>query len=636
MRKNPTQPLLLALFFVMFTACGPQRLVQQADKKMTVLAYADAQELYERALKHGPDRHASLQAAEAARKQNELDDAAVHYKEAEALEPLTGDAAYQYGRLLMGLGEFHNAEQLLIRSVPDLAEKRVAVDLIGSCQGYRSFYSDSARYTVTPLALPGLVTAFSPAPYRNGLLFTATTPAEGNDRDPWTGMAFLDLYFASLLPGGGLGQWVPLQGEVNGPYHEGPAALSPDGQTLWFTRSNSNGARLVEDSLHISNLKLYRANLQANGDWGDIQPFDYNNDAYSVGQPAIAPDGKTLYFTSDMPGGVGGKDLWKSRNNGVGWEAPVNMGPTINTAGDEMFPTTVGNSLYFSSTGHTNMGGLDIFETHLEGPWWSEPQNMGYPVNTTRDDFGLWLDSTGTQGYFSSSRSVTDQLYALKVQPPVFFAEGIVTNARTGEPLPGALLTLRNLDKGTDTTLVAGPDGRFEIPLEPNTDYQLMANHEGMLNQSRPLSTKGLGLSTAVQANIQMEPVPVVQPMIVADIFYDYDKWDIRPDAAVELDKVAVIFKDNPKFYFELGSHTDSRGGDTYNLVLSDARAKSAVDYLVRHGVDPDHIAAKGYGETMPVNGCVNDVPCTEAQHQANRRTEFKVVEKNEMRSGLE
>ncbi|MBK9421057.1 MAG: OmpA family protein [Flavobacteriales bacterium] len=602
---------------------------------MAVLAYADAQSFYERVLAHGPDRHASLGAAEAARKQNLLDAAATHYQEAEALEPLAGDAAYQYGRLLMGLGDFLNAEQLLVRSVPDLPERKVAVDLIGSCQGYRSFYSDSSRYAVSPLLLPGLATAFSPAPYRTGLMFTAATPANGNDLDPWNGLAFLDLYFAALLPGGDLGKWTPVQGTVNGPYHEGPAAISPDGRSLWFTRSNSNGTKLVKDQLHISNLNLYRAQLQANGDWDEAQPFAYNNDSYSVGQPALSPDGKTLYFTSDMPGGLGGKDLWRSRNNGIGWEPPVNMGPTINTAGDEMFPTTVGNSLYFSSTGHTNMGGLDIFETHLEGPWWSEPQNMGYPVNTTRDDLGLWLDSTSTSGYFSSSRSGTDQLYSLKVQPPLFFAEGKVTNARTGEPLPGVLLTMHDLDKGTDTTFTSGADGRFHIAMAPNTDHRLMADREGMLSQSRPLSTKGLGLSTTVQANIQMEPIPMAQPIIVADIFYDYDKWDIRPDAAVELDKVAVIFTDNPKFYFELGSHTDSRGGDTYNLVLSDARAKSAVDYLVRHGVDPDHITAKGYGETIPVNGCVNNVPCTEVQHQANRRTEFKVVEKRDMLPSL-
>lgn len=602
---------------------------------MAVLAYSDAQSLYERALAHGPDRHASLGAAEAARKQNLLDAAATHYQEAEALEPLAGDVAYQYGRLLMGLGDFLNAEQLLVRSVPDLPERKVAVDLIGSCQGYRSFYSDSSRYVVSPLLLPGLATAFSPAPYRTGLMFTAATPANRNDLDPWNGLAFLDLYFAALLPGGDLGKWTPVQGTVNGPYHEGPAAISPDGRSLWFTRSNSNGTKLVKDQLHISNLNLYRAQLQANGDWDEAQPFAYNNDSYSVGQPALSPDGKTLYFTSDMPGGLGGKDLWRSRNNGIGWEPPVNMGPTINTAGDEMFPTTVGNSLYFSSTGHTNMGGLDIFETHLEGPWWSEPQNMGYPVNTTRDDLGLWLDSTSTSGYFSSSRSGTDQLYSLKVQPPLFFAEGKVTNARTGEPLPGVLLTMHDLDKGTDTTFTSGADGRFHIALAPNTDHRLMADREGMLSQSRPLSTKGLGLSTTVQANIQMEPIPMAQPIIVADIFYDYDKWDIRPDAAVELDKVAVIFTDNPKFYFELGSHTDSRGGDTYNLVLSDARAKSAVDYLVRHGVDPDHITAKGYGETIPVNGCVNNVPCTEVQHQANRRTEFKVVEKRDMLPSL-
>jgi peptidoglycan-associated lipoprotein len=623
------RPLNQALFLagcLLLAACGPQRLVQEADRKMALLAYEDAQMLYEQALRHGPDRHASLMAARAASKRNDPVTATAHFQDADDMEALTGLDAYDYGRQMMKLGEYAHAETLLTRAVPGLANKHNAVELIGSCQGFRSFYTDSARWKVEPLPLPGLTTAFSSIPYRNGLLFTGAAADPSGSNDPWNGLTFLDLYFASLLPNGQSGQWVPLPGEVNGPFHEGPAALSSDERTLWFTRNNSEGNKLLKDSAHISNLKLFRATANEAGDWGDVHPFAWNNDQWSVGQPALSADGKTLYYASDMPGGHGGMDLWASTDLGTGWGPPQNLGPTINTGGDELFPTVVGRSLYFSSTGHENMGGLDIFETHPEGPWWSEPQNMGYPVNTSRDDFGFWLDPSGEKGWLSSSRNGTDGLYTLRVQPPAFAVEGRVRNARTGEVLPGALVTILDLTNNTDTTLVTDAEGRFQMDLKPNTSYQATVNQEGMLNQSRPISTKGMARSTTIQANIDMEELPIQRSIVVQDIHYDYDRWDIRPDAALVLDKLAKVIQDNPRLHFELGAHTDCRGGDTYNLVLSDARAKSAVDYLVRHGVDQERLTARGYGETMPLAGCMNGVPCTEEQYQADRRTEIKVL----------
>lgn len=626
MKANKQIPLLVAVAALFLASCASYH-VRKGEQAMGLMAWQKAEKHFDKALKQQQGRRLLLDAAVAELKQNKLEEAAAHYGAAEQLAPLAGDDAYQYGRILMGLGEYEQAESMLVRALQEQPERHGTAELIGACQGYRSFYSDSSRYTVSPLHLAGVATAYSATPYQGGLLFAGQRGQTMGKRDPWNGLSFADLYQVTVDGEGNPGVPEPLKSPVNGPYHEGAAVVSPDGQTLYFTRSNYYGGRkLLKDQGNVSNLKLFRATLDENGDWGNIREFGANSASYSLGLPALSKDAKTLYFTSDMPGGLGGKDLWYVKDIGTGWGDPVNMGPTINTAGDEMFPTIVGDALYFSSTGHNNMGGLDIFETHREGEFWSEPQNMGYPVNTTRDDFGLWLDSTGTRGYLSSSRSDTDRIYMLTVRPMEFAVEGKITNASSGEAIPRAAVIISDLASLKDTMILADQQGAFHFKLQPGTPYRVTATQENMLSQSTPISTIGLGLSTTLRADLQLEPLVLDKPIAVPNIYYDYDQWDIRPDAAVELDKLAKVFLSNPGLTFELSSHTDSRGGDTYNLVLSDARAKSAVDYLVRHGVPPERLVAKGYGETMLVNQCRNGVKCTEEEHQANRRTEFKVL----------
>lgn len=626
MNANKQIPLLAAVAALFLASCASYH-VRKGEQAMGLMAWQKAEKHFDKALKHRQDRSLLVDAAVTELKQNKLKEAAAHYGAAEELAPLTGGDAFQYGKLLMGLGLYGQAEPLLIRALQDQPERHGIAELVGACQGYRSFYTDSSRYTVSPLHLAGVATAYSATPYQGDLLFAGQREQTVGKHDPWNGLSFADLYRVSVDGDGNAGVPKPLKSPVNGPYHEGSAVVSTDGRTLYFTRSNYYGDRkLLKDKGNVSNLKLFRATLDENGNWGEIREFGANSASYSLGLPALSKDSKTLYFTSDMPGGFGGKDLWYVADKGTGWGAPVNMGPTINTAGDEMFPTVVGDALYFSSTGHNNMGGLDIFETHREGELWSEPRNMGYPVNTTRDDFGLWLDSTGTKGYLSSSRSDTDRIYMLSVHPLSFALEGKITQVRTGEAIPGAVVIISDLATLKDTMLLADAGGEFHFALKPGTAYRITAAQENMLSQSTSISTIGLGISTTLRADLQLEPLVLDKPIAVPNIYYDYDQWNIRPDAAAELDKLAKVFLDNPGLTFELGSHTDSRGGDTYNLVLSDARAKSAVDYLVRLGIPPERLIAKGYGETMLVNHCGNGVKCTEEEHQANRRTEFKVL----------
>lgn len=625
--KHPLLPLLGIV--ALLSSCAGYH-ARKGDQAYALMAYSKAERHYAQAAKALTTQPQLLRAADAARRQNHMPKAATLYAQAEAMAPLTGDDAFRYGQVLMANGRTNEASAHFLAVLQERPEDAAAQDLYASCSGYRSFYADTTHYTVTELPLPGIATCFGATIYNNGLVFAGEKEVPGYKANPWNGMSFLDLYYAKKHT---LATWEnaePLKGIVNGPYHEGPAVFSADGHTLYFTRSDYYKRKLNKDEANVSHLKLFRATLNEKGEWGDLHEFAYNGETYSVGHPALSRDGHTLYFASDMPGGLGGTDIWMCTDAGNGWGQPKNLGPIVNTAGNELFPTVNGDALYFSSTAHDNMGGLDIFETHTEGDHWSDPKNLNYPINTAHDDFAFVMDTTGT-GFLSSDRTGRDRVHVVFVNEPTFMVEGFVTDDSTGLYLPNTMITLTDLATDKDTSMLTGADGKFAMKLAANHQYEVKAEHAGMLTQTQPISTAGLTANATLHADISLTALQIDRPIAVNNIYYDYDSWDIRADAAAELNKLAKVFNDNPQLTFELSSHTDSRGGDMYNLVLSDARARSAVDYLIRQGVDPQRITAKGYGETVLVNRCGNGVKCTEEEHQANRRTEFRVTSVKEL-----
>lgn len=253
---------------------------------------------------------------------------------------------------------------------------------------------------------------FSATPYKQGLLVVGEQDAPLATTNPWNGMSYLDLYYSEKKT---IVTWLeaqPVPGKVNGTYHEGPVAISADGKTMYFTRSHYTDRKLAKDEDDVSHLMLFRATLNGEAEWDDVRAFAYNGLDFSTGHPALSADGRTLYFASDRPGGHGGTDLWMSSDNGTGWTEPVNLGPTVNTPGNELFPTINGNTLYFASTAHENMGGLDIFSTTLQHERWTEPENLGYPMNTVHDDFAFVMEEGGNSGYLSSDRSGNDRIHA--------------------------------------------------------------------------------------------------------------------------------------------------------------------------------------------------------------------------------
>lgn len=622
MKRSPSLFLLAAL--TLFSACTSMRM-QRADQAFELMQYPKAERLYEQVLAHGEDRNARARLADAYRMHNAWGPARTHYEKLYAAHPLSADTAMHYGEVLLALGEPDDAADMFLRVLQQTPENARALDLYESTQGYSSFYKDSGRFFVNRLDIPGVVSAFAGIPYNGGLLFAGEGESDPRLANPWNEHAFVDLYHSSSRSEITWTTAVPIPGAVNGTYHDGPATLSADGRTLYFTRSNYMQRKLGKDDRNTSHLMLFRARLDSTGKWGDLHAFAYNSESWSTGHPALSPDGRTLYFASDRPGGFGGSDIWRCQDMGTGWSEPQNLGPTVNSAGNELFPTVNGNTLHFSSTSHTNMGGLDIFETQEQNGKWSDPVNMNAPINTPKDDFFFVLDSTQKAGFLSSDRDGTDHIHAFTLYEPLFHLSGLMLDDEDNF-LPNAEVTLVDLGTGEDRSTLTDANGRYLFTLDANREYTLRGSHPNMLTSSIAISTKGRTQQDTLHADVRMTNVRIGESIAINNIYYDYDMWDIRPDAAVELDKLARLFKDNPQMSFELGSHTDSRGGDMYNLVLSDARANAAVNYLIQQGVDPDRIAAKGYGESNLVNGCGNGILCSEPDHQDNRRTEFKVT----------
>ena len=482
---------------------------------------------------------------------------------------------------------------------------------------------------VNELVLPGMRNAFSATPYKKGLVVVGEQDAPLANANPWNGLSYLDLYYSEKKT---IVTWLPaepLPGKVNGPWHEGPVAFSADGKTMYFTRSAYTAHKLAKDEADVSHLMMFRATLDDRSEWGDIRAFAFNGDHFSTGHPALSADGRTLYFASDRPGGHGGTDIWISRDNGTGWSEPVNLGPTVNTPGNELFPTVNSNTLYFASTAHHNMGGLDIFSTRVEGDRWTAPENLGYPLNTMHDDLGFVMDSTGTTGYLSSDRTGNDRIHSFLIRDRIFMLDGLVSDS--AGYLPNVEASIIDLETLEEHNAMTDKDGKFRFKLGVESLYDVTVQRDGYLAERKQVSTKGLAVSDTLKADFHLRTIELNKPIAIENIYFDYDKWDIRPEAAIELDKLVAIINDNPDLSFELGSHTDSRGGDLYNLVLSDGRANSTVDYLIRHGADPARISAKGHGEEQLVNKCGSGVACSEEEHQANRRTEFTITHVKEM-----
>lgn len=425
-----------------------------------------------------------------------------------------------------------------------------------------------------------------------------------------------------------------LKGNVNTRFHEGPVAVFPDG-SLIFTRNNYFKGKQQKSQSGINKLKLY---LATGKNLDKITEFPYNSNEYSTGHPALTADGNILVFSSDMPGGFGGTDLYYSVRSGAQWTRPVNLGKKINTEGNEQFSSfSKDGILFFASTGHAGLGGLDVFEVMLKDmkPQYN-PRNLGIPINSSKDDFGLIRSDDGKSGYFSSNRSGNDNIYSFSQATYRISLEGIVSDARTRIALAGSRLLLKTLD-GVDT-IAANSRGEFKYNLKKETDYEVTAQKLGYISQMRFTTSVGINTDSVIRLDMKLNKTESLQQFVinncdslkrvfaVENIYYDLDRDEIRPDARPSLDALVALMKRHPEMTVITSSHCDSRASEGYNRNLSLRRGGSAKNYLVSKGISGSRIRIEYYGKTRLVNRCYDGVVCSEANQQLNRRTEFDVI----------
>lgn len=600
--------------------------IRQGNNYYEHLGFAEAIPHYENVYRKTNDTEIELKLADSYFRTSKLDSAEAIYKRAVDRGSRSPKLYFNYGKVLMANGKHKMAADYFKRYLQIHNNDLVAKMLLTSCNSVVDRYRDTTLFELKPILEDQFKNAFSIIEYQNGAVFAADKEVfTGRKTAAWTGNSYLDLY---TMKKDVEGNWMApelLQGDINGQFHEGPATFSKDGNTVYFTRSNYYKKKMVINEEDENNLKIFKATL-IDGKWKNLEDFPYNSDDYSVGHPTLSEDGKTMFFVSDMPGGLGGTDIYRSTYENGTWTKPENLGKEINTEGNEMFPYVHSDgTLYFSSDAHNSMGGLDVFITYYNGTRWLKPENLNYPLNSFKDDFGFSINSDNKTGFVSSSRTKSDKMYSFEKNPPTFNLYGIAREKGTQIPVAGVIVEVTNAKTGEVISMVSDAKGNFKLKLAPETKYHLYCTKFGCFSRTDNISTEGLKYSEDFFADFEVEPIVIDKPIVLENIYYDFDKWNIRPDAAVELDKLVRILKDNPNIDIEMGSHTDSRGSDQYNLVLSDKRAYAAVQYLISKGIEPKRLTYRGYGETVHVNQCKNGVQCSEEEHQKNRRTEFKV-----------
>ncbi len=496
--------------------------------------------------------------------------------------------------------------------------------------------------------------AFADANYRS-LIFTSDRDAStGKSLDDWTGKNFSDLFISSLDQ---KGMWsepllLDVSGIINTKANEGSATMNNTFSRLYFTRCPNNKGRESGCQIWVSNKGENR--------WSDPDMIQLSKDTtIAIGQPTLSSDELSIIFSCEKVGGYGGKDLWISNRKNVNepFGAPMNLGPEINTPGDEMFPFLSGDSvLYFSSNGQIGMGGLDIFKSSRVGNRWTKPQNLLPPINSSADDFGIIYIPKEDRGYFCSNRKGGkggDDIYSFSHPPIVYTLKGVIKDDRSLQYLEGAKIKLLG-SNGSSVETRSDPKGNYGFSnnqLEPNVTYDIEAGKDNYFTKKARETTVGVERSKDFVINFNLEPIPD-KPVILPDILYDLDKWDLKPQYQDSLQGLIRTLEENPRLIIELSSHTDARAGLEYNDQLSQKRAESAVNFLIERGIDPGRLKAKGYGKRVPrtltqdliregytfkagtviteefVNSLPNK-PIQEAAHQMNRRTEFKVLSKD-------
>ncbi len=631
------------------------KLLHRADQYFNKMWYAEAAKLYEEVLKKGKQNYSFeviRKAADAHYLNTNMEKALQWYDflYENYKDDMSADNIFRYAHSLKGTGKYARSKRLMRLYGKKTKNEDTAKTDYTNSRTSNEVVLDNILKTehtmeIKNLAINSKYSEFSPMFFdTDKVVFSSAKDSSffNTRRYKWNDQPYLDLYVAKINEESqDLKEAIKFSKKINTKYHEASVTFSPDNTTLYFTRNNY-GKKLKRDKNGVNHLKIYRS-TKVDGEWTEAVELPFNSDNYSTGHPALSPDGKKLYFVSDMPGSIGMSDIFvvDVLENGT-FSKPMNLGPNVNTEKREMFPFISDKKLYFSSDGHTGIGGLDIFEAaYNETDGFQPAINLGKPINSKLDDFSYIVNEETQKGFFASNRSGgkgDDDIYSFRtplveeIPENLNVIAGVITERQTGTVMPEALVQLFDENNIKLKEMLTEDDGSFVFEdLQNNTKYTLKTIYGQYFDDERAVVTKeNETISVDISLKRLKEMIAIedgIKKLKTEMIHFDFDKSYIRKDAAIELDKLVDVMNEYPQMTIKIESHTDSRGAKSYNEYLSDKRAKSTRDYIISKGIDSERIeSAIGYGENRLLNECNGKIRCSEANHYLNRRSEFIIT----------
>lgn len=641
--KNFT--LLCLIILDIFCGYSQQSKIKSGNKNYDSYAYVDAIKTYERVANKGyRSEDLFKKIGNSYYFNSKFEGSAKWYDELFSVNPSPeAEYYYRYAQSLKATGQTNKANKILSEFNAKYKNDSRAKLYRNNVNYLDKIKANSGRYNIENAGINSKYSDYGTFIYNNKIYF-ASARDTGNftkRKHKWTGEYFTNIYDTNADAKTDTTSKVnKIRSTVNSRFHESTIVFTKDGNTVYFTRNNFVDGKKGKDANKVTLVKIYKAKLE-NGKWTNVEALPFTSDNYSTAHPALSPDEKTMYFASDMPGSLGQSDLYKVSIDGNGvYGTPQNLGKDINTEGKETFPyVTSENEIYFASDGHPGLGGLDVFVGQIETDGSiSDIQNLGNDINSPKDDFAYIIDPVTRRGYFSSNKDGglgSDDIYKFletKRLKCVQELNGVVTDAETGAVLPGTKLTLYDGMQRIKNSTVADSNGQYTFAVECGKNYSVRAEKPEYstkeVNVSIPETSGKTSLPIALEKSICKVTIGdnLGKCFGIRMIYFDLDKSNIRPEAALDLEKILDVLNQNPTMKLDIRSHTDSRASHQYNQSLSDRRAKSTVNWLIENGIARERLTGRGYGETELVNECSDDVNCTEEQHQMNRRSEFIIT----------
>ncbi len=616
--------LYIALSFVAISASvfAQNKDTKAADKLFSRYEYVSAAKEYQKLVDNGKgDGYVYKQLADTYYNMFNTTEASTWYAKATESSQ-DAETYFRYAQMLKANGKYEEANKQMNKFASMVPNDLRAKAFKENPNYVPKILGKNVSYTVNSLAVSSDKSDFGAVMYDNTLYFTSARNGARKNYG-WNDEPFLDVYTSTMGDSGTFSEASTLT-SVNSKFHDGPVTISSDGNTMYFSSDSFREGLFEKDK--VNKLKLGKNNLYVatkSGDsWTNIKPLPFNSKDYSLSNPSLSRDGKTLYFSSNMPGSLGGVDIWKVSVNGDTYGAPENLGNKVNTEGNESFPFIAddNSTLYFASSGKQGLGGYDVYQIDLAKG--SEAVNMGKPVNTEKDDFAFTFNKAKNLGFLSSNRNGNDDIFSAT---PICGVDllVVVTNAKTGEILSNAKVAILDDKKNVIATETSNDKGEVNFRVECDKPYSIQASKDGFEGNVFPVA-KSKGPTAKVDAALQ--PIDVIvtpTEIILKPIYFEFDKSNITQEGAFELDKLVQVMKNNDKLVIYAKSHTDRRGSDDYNMTLSERRAQATVQYVISKGISAERISGKGFGESEPKVACDK---CTEEEHSQNRRSEFLIV----------